>query len=472
MLKGNIDALLTRILRAYQVFWIMAAFKNPFIAHLGARQIGKDWTWSFFVVLTCILYPGHEWQIVSKSKIHAQQFIRDCRKHLQFLNLILREAGEKPIEPVHSDSQSVLHLSNDSRIESHSSNPDAVQGKRGSFLLNEIGALRSAQEIFETGYPIVTGQLDNGNKAWFIIIGNATRRGTFWHKFFTSKQQNNGFTRIRSTWRKCFQSLGYSEEWLSLRENARRINLGVNGYAQWFECRWRSSNDALIPYDAIYNNIWQYEDGNIIPFNLNLPQSIGYDVGITTNPTVFAKILLEGEMKWALPTQALFGKKFREQFDELDIILNERDCLNITVDARGLGAKVAEDLEDLYPGLVIPFMGTLERNYDIFSNVKDALESELLKLPPDDELLLELENIETTTTDSGRTKIILPEDVNEDGQKCHGDRAYALALALAGVSDLVDTSITPVKPIKEKEALMSYSDIIQPGHYGYMHKGW
>lgn len=473
MLNSDLTSLIDSVLRPYQQVWIKVALAHSFIAHLGARQIGKDWVWSWFVVVTCVSIPGQQWQVVSKSKKHAQAFIRDCKAHLKFINKVLYSSGSRPIEIV-SDSMETLHLSNGARVESHSSNPDAVQGMRGSFLLNEIGALKEAKEIFETGYPIVTGALDNGIPAWFIIVGNATRKGTFWHNFFTDGKRHKGFKRLKSTWRGCYETMGKSEEWLASRELARRINLGPNGYSQWYECNFRSSNDAFFSDELIRSCLYEDVDdrGNYIaPFDLLLPQSIGYDVGITNNPTVFSRVLVDDELEhfrnmYALPTVSLQGVKFKDQFKTLEDLTLERDTYAIIPDARGLGAKVAEDLEDLYPGLVEPFKGTMEKNYNIFSAVKDAMEKGELLIPAsDEELLLELENVELDHTDSGMPRIMLPETNNpETGLKCHGDRAYALALAIHGTNFMTDTSVPHVK----KTAPLYKHDI---GSI-YSHKGW
>ena len=97
----------------------------------------------------------------------------------------------------------------------------------------------------------------------------------------------------------------------------------------------------------------------------------------------------------------------------------------MAIDATGIGANLAEDMEKLYPGKVMPTTFTREKKEAWALGVKKLFESGKIRIPNDRDLVMQLQSIKRKPTERGFTY-----DADRNEQVKHADLFWALALAV------------------------------------------
>lgn len=427
------DLIAAKILRPYQREWIADVLRSQTgrVAVLGGRQIGKDFILAGFVSAfrACVI-PHHTVNVVSSTDHHAKQMILDIRRWLDLLAPLFGASIEKG-----RDSKKEVALSNGSVIFSHASTPRALVGQRGDVILNEIGIIPHAEELYQAAYPIYTGARDNEKPAILMLVSNASPRGSFWHRFWTDPERS-GWTDIVATWSDCMRSMGRSDLWIAERRARYVADLGLPAFLQWYECVWRAASEGYLPEGLLRSHTYVE-----IPPEVYLRGSslyIGYDVGRHMDPASFARVIRDQEGRmWVLPTETAKDMKYRVQRDRIQSIMNEYQSAyrigtsKVLIDSTGSGDEPAERAEELWPGVAEGFRFSAQSKWELFSRLRATLESGRLYLPACDlDLRMELEAITLEARGQGPDKVVLPR--NASG---HCDRAVAVALAVYAATD-------------------------------------
>jgi phage FluMu gp28-like protein len=118
-------------------------------------------------------------------------------------------------------------------------------------------------------------------------------------------------------------------------------------------------------------------------------------------------------------------------------------------DATGVGDPVVEDLRSR--GIRIGgenqegFKFTEVSRMNLLNNLAILLEQDKIKIPNDEGLLTELESFKYTLTETGRIKVVVPDNMTDD-------RVMSLALSVWGVRDPIRTSYFDVNRVEQNRA--------------------
>ncbi len=457
--EREVKRYIARILRRYQIAWLA----NPaaFLAHLGARQIGKDFTWALRVALDMVCGPGTLWNALSATARHAATFLSDVRKHIQALLAIMDFCGLKPWE-ITKDSHTVLWLDNDSQVESHAATVRAVVGRRGNVLMNEVGVVPAAGQLYEAALPIVEGQLDIGARARFVMISNACPQGLFWHQLWTGRR-SKGWAKVTSTWRACFanwlaqrgEPRWKVQRWIVAKVKARVRKLGSAAYKQWYGCEFRHPSqsylDNLLLDRAGYDpdNVWDHKDPKrpiILPTRArSIQQVIGQDIGRHIHPMTIAKGLLWEGACWGLPVEAFWEMEYEHQHDELARAISQRKTVRAVIDSTGPGDAPAENAQKVWPHLVEPHKSSGPAAWALALNFKDMLQRGVYRYDRGDlDTRMELDGVRIQARADGSQKVVLPTSEGQDqgDRPTHGDRAMASLLCAWGARGVAESDDT------------------------------
>ena len=175
------------LLRGYQLRWIAesraALEEGKDTAHIGGRQQGKDFTWSFDDAEYLSQNPRKEVNVISATGAHSDDYLRDCAVALEYLSNVASKKG-RPF-PSFVATETKIVLENGSRMRSFAPVPRSVIGRRDRVVLNEFGIMPNARAIFEAAESLVRNQRAMGRKSSLKIISNASVSGTFLHEFWT-----------------------------------------------------------------------------------------------------------------------------------------------------------------------------------------------------------------------------------------------------------------------------------------------
>ena len=427
-----LDTITRRIFRPYQARWIddILASKHGRVAVLGGRQIGKDFILAGFLAsFRALTRPHHTVNVVSSTDHHAKQMVLDIRRWLRLLAPHFGVTIEKG-----RDSKKEIALSNGSAIFSHASTPRALVGQRGDVILNEIGIIPHAEELYQAAYPIYTGARDNGKPAILVLISNASPRGTFWHRFWTDPERR-GWVDIVAKWSDCMRSMGRSEEWIAETRETRVRDFGMPAFLQWYECVWRAASEGYIPDGLLRAHTYSEIPPEVFHGGTSL--YVGYDVGRHMDPAAFARVLRDREGRmWLLPTETHKNRPYKAQRAHIQAIVDDHAARRITtagilIDSTGSGDEPAEASVERWPGIAEGFRFSAQSKWELFSRLRATLESGRLFIPGSDlDLRMELEAITLEPRDNGPDRVVLPRDGSG-----HCDRAVAVALAVYAATD-------------------------------------
>lgn len=437
-----------RVLWPYQRAWAGAFLARPYLGILGGRQIGKDWTLAWLLLLDALLTPGAEWHVVSATQTHAEGFIRDVRHHLRFLEVLAKTQGLR-LPPLDGEgTKTRIAWKSGAVIHAHAATTRSVIGQRGSFVLNEVAMIPGAEEITETAYAMVRRARQIGRRARMILVSNASRKGSYWHRWWTDKQERrSGWELITARWSECQRSMGWTASQVAKERAEILADLGgsVAAFGQWFECEWRAGSEGLLSPTTLDRQTYTLADLEQIP---GTPQVIGYDLGRTTDPAALAPVLLRSpEDHRALVVETLRETPYHLQRERLRALATSRPTRRVVIDAQGIGHSQAEEVTRELQGVaaVTSFHTSSRGTYskwDLFAGLRDSLDSGRLWIPGEDvDLRMELEAVEATATATGRQTVHQPRD-----KRGHGDRAFALALANHGATHAPSSGVSaPVK---------------------------
>lgn len=450
-LADGIMLLARSVLLPYQLRWLDAIRAHTFVSILGGRQIGKDFTLAYYVALVICTSPNRNFVILSASNAHAGQFIRDVRQHLTSFRALARELYA-PWPAYEADNVRMIALANGSSVVAVSNTTEGVTGTRGSVIFNEVPLVDGAEDVFPTALSQVERANSFGRRARLVLVGNASRTGSFWHTFWQTREaaeangEGGAWGLVRTPWSVAIReqvalarARGFTLEDLRPDDTpdtyaARRqaaivgdLNGNVAAFLQWFECVFRAPGGSLFSEALLKSSAW--DDGATYKPKgfANAPQVLGYDVGLTNDPSVLTPNVILAPDEWlALPGLVWRNVPAPEQRERIRKVASERKTRGLVLDGGGIGKVQLQDLaEDLG---TIPLEGhttTGHNPLELFGNLKTHFEKGIQRWPKHDtELRMQLESIAETTTLKGNLTLEVPRSRNY-----HSDKAVSLALA-------------------------------------------
>lgn len=424
------------VLYPYQRDWLADMLEpGQDTAILGGRQEGKDYTTALAAACDlCTDGPQRaEWQVVSATRAHAAQFVRDVKEHLARIAPLIGWDGKMA-----TDNTQHLITPWGSELKSHAASIRSIVGHRGNFVLNEVSAIPGVEELFQAAYPVVTGARANGRPGRFILIGNASDMGSWWQTAWDTGLET--FKRSVVPWSAAMRSRGWTEAEIDRERRLIISNIGTEAFLQWYECEWRTVLGGLYA-QATLNR--QRCDVAALAGWRSWPQVVGMDVGRTGDPSAVTRLILgPGGQRYSLPTLTWHNMPYAEQLRRLGDVLAERPTLAVIVDQTG-NISFVEQVKAALAGVcpILGFTFTAASKWGLFERLGQELERGDVWLCPDDlDLRMDLDGVKATDSFGGIPSVHLPRD-----RRGHSDRAVALALAVWGASS-VQTGPVQVAP--------------------------
>ena len=300
------------LLRGYQLEWIaQARAENRDLIHVGGRQIGKDFTWSFDDAEYLSQNPRKEVNVISATGSHSEDYLRDTATALSYLSNVASKKG-RPF-PSFVATESKIVLENGSRMRSFAPVPRSVIGRRDRVVLNEFGIMPNAKAIFEAAEPLVRAQRAMGRQTQMRIMSNASVTGTALHSLWEGAASAN-FIKLLSPWEEVMRgwlgSLGNPlaaiDAWIDSQKREIIQTIGVAGFAQWYCCQWRPRNEVFFDPELLVAALYDVTEARAPDLSYDqTPQVLGMDIGRHNNPSVITPLLLHAGKRWSVKSRVL-----------------------------------------------------------------------------------------------------------------------------------------------------------------------
>ena len=407
----------------YQLEWLLDW--SFFALLLKCRQIGATYTYGAAAVLWGLM--GEKTLIVSIGQDEADLVLEMAYKHAQALVAF----GSLWARPAYRRRR--LALASGGTVRSLPST-SAARGHTGNVVMDEAAYYEQPERMFDAA----AGAILHGGRIRVASTPNGV--GNWFHRFWTDPRANAGYRKhcvdIEEA-RPQLATVGLPVDdaklWAMAQHDPRL-------FAQLFQCSFIDNVLQYLPTSAIEactaDDTYSY-DGLCYA---------GLDVGRTTDRTelVIIRAAPDG-MRWWVLAEA----RKRTSAEDLDALVAMAlgppyRCERVVVDATGLGAFPAERLQKLHGrSRIEPYTFTLQSKEALATGLYSAFTERLrpiddsgaprrgsIRIPRGDGLLRqELCSIKRIVTDAGNVRYEAPQ--TSEG---HGDRAWALALALHACS--------------------------------------
>lgn len=403
-----------------------------------SRQIGWSWCTAFATVQrTAPAENNNDQWVSSRDDIQARLFLEDCKKFAGLLDVGARSEGLVLIDDSKKLSAYVLTFAtNDRRIHSMSSNPDAQAGKRGGRVLDEFALHPDPRKLYSIAYPGITwgGQLE--------IISTHRGSANFFNELVEDvKYRGNpkGFSLHTVTLEKALeqgllyklqQAIPKDDPIMAMDEQAYFdfIKSGCASEEQFLQeymCVPADDAGAFLSYDMIAGCEYRPND----KWKLTGQEKelyVGVDVGRTSDLTVIWILERVCGVFFTRAVVTLQNKTFSEQeailYDFLSLPAVRRGC----IDSTGLGMQFAERAQEKFGTYrVEPVRFSAQVKEEMAYPVRSLFEDKAVKIPKDDQIRADLRGIKKVTTAAGNIRFEA-----DRGANGHSDRFWALALAV------------------------------------------
>jgi len=451
---------------------VLMSDTSKMAATLKPRQFGYSYTAvSARAVAKSHILNNHLSVFTSMNLEDAKEKIRYAR---ELSDSIPRSRSHKLI----TDNKMELEWSNGSRIISmfrpRGKGPGDVYLDEFAFLQDPREVLRGAMGVTSHGGQIVIGSTLKGNAGIpYEILTGDTEQPQFlkikryevywWQSSFLCKDveaatrpievQPGRFVMAASL----LSTEERVEKWAT--EDIKLIfsMMLLEDFQQEYELKPLEAEAAFIPWELISQcaskDLEVYDTYEELRENVKGELYAGYDVGRRRNASelfIFEKF---GGVFYQRMLLTFRGMPFPEQKQNLKEALRKLPIVRMCIDEGGIGMQLAEELSIAYPYIVEPVNFASSVETDVYSpdmksvkkdkkgaskgtvgvkarmatDVKISMERGRVWIYRDRELMNQIYSIKRTVTASGN--IQYDTDKNE---KHHGDRFWAMALALFG----------------------------------------
>lgn len=399
----------TPVLLPYQQAWV--ADCSLLKLWLKARQVGFSFAATYEAVMDCLERPRQTWVFLSASDRQALELAEKAKLHCDAIGGFIAEitSTEEFIEDFHYTKHELL-LPNGGRIIALPANPRTARGYSGNIVLDEFAFHRDAKAIYSAVFPFTT-------RGYRIIIGSTPfgESGMFYELW----SMQNAFSKHRvDIYEAVAQGLPADIE--ALRAGCPDEDIWQQEYC----CQFISDATSWIPWELIIDAQSVNAGIELHPgFVPQGPLYLGIDIARHHDLTVFYLVEQLGDVLWTRAIRRLRHAPFNEQLSVARALLAE--CNRCAIDATGMGAPIAEQLQQEFGSRVEPINFTMLVKEALAVDLKRVFEEKRIRIPDERDLRSAIHAVRKYATAAGHFRF--DADRTEKG---HADEFWAAALAI------------------------------------------
>jgi len=253
------------------------------------------------------------------------------------------------------------------------------------------------------------------NKGTATFVYTPKGKNHSWKLLQLARQQENWYVDI--------QSVHDTKMFTDKELEEIKMNTPAALYQQEYECSFLESASSF--FRRTRENLYDATD----TVDHDHAYQVGVDLAKYQDWTVITPFDLTNFR--VLPQDRFNQVDWNLQKARIGVAYHKYNRGQMVVDATGVGDPIAEDL--IKQGInVVPFKFTELSKRELLTHLSILIEQDKIKLPNDLELLAELDAIQWSLGDNGKTKIATVEGM-------HDDRVMSLALAVWGKYTPIDT---------------------------------
>lgn len=391
----------------FQLEWLLDW--GDFSLFLKSRQIGNSHTIAGAAVLWALF--GETTTIISLGQRESEEVLDKAKRH----NEALAELGSRWAVPVRESTEKLVTMSGGRLL----ALPITSGGRSftGNVILDEFAYYDKPEKVWDSAAAVVM----HGYRLKGLSTPNGT--GNLFHQLWSDPKKHEGY-RLHEVPIDVAIADGMP---VDLTRCWKMAHGDPRVFDQLFRCSFLDNDQQYIPSEAI--DACSVED----LYCYGGECYAGLDIGKTSDRTelVIIRKGLDGTM-W----QQFVGSCKRTSWDDIRKLVakafsREFNCRRLCIDASGLGAFPAEELQKAYgEHLVEAVTFSAGVKEDLATTLYSAFVEKRIKIDRNDETMRnDVRSIRRIVTSAGNVRYDAPHT-----QEGHADRAWALALAVHACS--------------------------------------
>jgi phage FluMu gp28-like protein len=363
----------------------------------------------------------------AESVVQGQPSAMDMIAQLRARRVGQKSTARRPnFKLVQTASSKRIVLTNGREIVAKAANPRTVRGYTGNLTFDEFGAMPFSDKIWAGAKPISDANLGNERGYKLRILGTPLGNDSPFYRL-SETDEGKRFSRHKiSIW-------DAVKDGFPIDPHAAREEIGnEEDFQQEYGCVFLDSSSCYIDPHLLDQACYEPADKELdylLRHNRNYRIYGGMDIARSPTGDFSAQAILfqVGDTYWLRPDLwADRGVPFKVQKEKVKEELR-LGASRIAIDATAIGANMAEDMVEEFPGRVEPVEFTAAVKEDLATRLKRLLEARRIRIPAGEHILRrELLALKRTITAAGTTRF----NVERTKKGGHGDRAWALMLAL------------------------------------------
>jgi len=417
-----------------------------FIIVEKSRRIGISFALAYLAIQDAIESEMHT-IFQSKDIKTGINFIDDCKRIIKQLNPKLIDGIENPYYIDYEATQSEIRIG-DAKIFTVSSNPEASRGFGGNIFIDEAAfhpdfdlTLTAAQSCTDIGDgKVIVVSTHNGPATGFYALIQDIKNGKqkYWQHHFIdlTKAMEDGFHR-RAVGQSKNHILKYNLLDKDFDEQFLQYMIekctSQESYDQEYLCKVTSAHNQLLSRKAIDACVLDGIELDSAFTDASGSLYAGLDIGLgdLTVLWILEEVWDDKDECNLYFTKSIhsWSKAKNEGITWTDIVplvkplLEHDNMFQIRVDCTGVGATIAQELEDEFGSIVEKVHFGTNNKREMIENMRKHIDKELVSLPNDKDVKEDLESFQIEWTKSGPKYI-------HGTKSSHGDFGIALMLAL------------------------------------------
>ena len=369
---------------------------------LKARQIGFSRTAALDALIGAL--EGRNQLFLSASEEQALILI----KYVEYW------AEQKGIE-FKKGSDHEKTLENGAVIKALAHNFRTVQGFTGDVWMDEFAWYPNPKRIWHAFVPSI-----GAIKGRLTILSTPFEENSLFHDLYTNITRYFMFKRFRVD---IYRAI---EDGLAFDLEVMKALFDEETWASAYECQFIDDESSYFPISLIKSCV----DEKLLYFTPKSSEVVwsGYDIGRVKDSSAFAGLVQNKAKAYTLAILEVLRKaKFDTQKEFLKTMLRRYPLAQLRIDKTGIGANLAENIQDIFKSRVIPVYFTASIKEFMSLNLKKMFEDKLITIPNDPLLIADIHSIKRK---AGARGFLYDSERNSYG---HADRYWALALAASSL---------------------------------------
>lgn len=419
-LRIAIARFLVSWLRPYQLAWIQDRARQK--AGNWCRQSGK----SEIIALEAVLQgleapetPDKTVLMVSASEKQAREIMVKAMRWAKLIDDIAKKvAGVSVFKPGTIPTTEKIHLFNDVRVMSLSSNPNTLAGYHGDVFWDEAAKTPRDGLVWDAIHPIISSHENYRLRVTSTPWGDQGKFYEIMKKELPdwSRHELNIIDAVRQ---------GAPHDVRFLRGQYDGIT-----WAQNYLCQFLSGLTSAFKMELLKEACALYESLGPSP-KAATRITLGLDIGrvndrsalVETHEFPEGMYRIENVVMWHRVPFAIQERRVKE-------ILATGKVARLWVDATGIGAQMAENLQSEFPAIVVPITFTNAAKLDMVNSFQAHLERGTLAIRNNNDLLTDLSAIRAKYLSASKT-VRYDSERSETG---HADSAWGAMLSLGAAT--------------------------------------